>query len=175
MMSPDVRLCYPINLSVTRGVLKHTWIENGILNKGVTGIVDHLWRDGRRWQALDSEFPVRELEAEHFGLEIIDGYSPVNLVELVGPLVALPQAIRDSLRQSLDAIYKNDFSMANLQIEYMNALATLRKRLAELRTAWDLPRPDGVERVRTCAIHVIEAASELRMVMERIPKGVVIP
>ena len=174
-MGRDPVICYPVNLSVTRSVLKHTWIENGILNKGVTGIVDHLWRDGRRWQALDSEFATRECEAERFGLEFTNGFCSTNLVELIAPLVVLPPNIRDCLRKVLDALYRSDGSMANLQIEYMNALATLRTRLAELRMVWDLPRPEGIERVRESAIRVIEAATELRVVMERIPKGVVIP
>lgn len=171
-MSADPFVTYPVEFSSLRGRINHSWLENTIINKKLDGILA-LWLDGR-WQALDSGFGGMEDDAEKFGEIFIEAFSPARLVSLLSPLAALPDNMRHDLEDALDALYLADGAMARVAEEYKSALVELLDALAQLRKVWDLPRPNGETQVRETIAELIVAASELRKVIGRIPKGAVI-
>lgn len=173
-MCTDPCLSFPVELSTQRGVVKHTWLENGIINKQVMGIL-YFRLDEKRWQALDMKFPALEEDAERFGLNFVDAFSTGKIVDHLSPLKLLPQEVREELRQFLDALYLQDGKMKQLQIEYQTHLTFLRDRLSELRDVWSLHGTNGIEQVQKSIVRLVDAALTLNAVMERIPKGAVIP
>ncbi len=87
----------------------------------------------------------------------------------------MSEEIRSSLRIKLETLYRHDDGLLQHQSDYMAALSDLSNHIDKLRVAWDSPRPAGLDDVHACAIQVMQAATRLCAVMERIPKGAVIP
>lgn len=172
-MFSENSLYLPVLLSAHRRVLKHTWIENGILNKKPDTILG-LWLDGS-WVALGAQFLIWEVDAVNFGNEFVDGFSSGHLVDLVEPLTLLPEKTREKIRCSLADHFEKTENLIIIQSEYFRVLKRLRSALFCLREVWTLSRPEGTEQVRECAQNLIDAAIRVREVMEKIPKGVVIP
>lgn len=164
---------YPIELSATRSVIKHSWLENRILNKTPDAICA-LWLTGD-WKALNGEFLDCERDAEMFGQTFVESFSPARLVDLVGPLTQLDSGDKAALRTWLHEAYLAKQSVSKLAPMYMKALVELRGGLAALRKAWLLSRPEGRRQIHDCARRVVASAGRLRDIMEQIPKGLVLP
>lgn len=161
-------------MSIQRGILHHTWLENGILNKGIAGVMG-LWLDGVQWTALDVDFPIREIEAKKFGDRFIDEFSSGNLVDRLFPTQGLPQDVRTALRQALDSRYRKKSKLPQLQSDYRVALGELKDNLASLRLKWNTYLLEDEVQMQMIVQQVFDTASTLKKVIEQIPSGVVIP
>lgn len=164
---------YPVELSATRSVIKHSWLENRILNK-TPEVICALWLNGD-WRALHGEFLDCEQDAEDFGRTFVESFSPARLVDLVGPLTRLDSGDKAALRTWLHAGYIAKQAVGKLAPMYMKAFEDLRESLAALRNTWLLSRPEGKQQLHDCARRVLISAGHLRDIMEQIPKGLVLP
>ncbi|PHR26167.1 MAG: hypothetical protein COA36_12820 [Desulfotalea sp.] len=173
-MSADPFIYYPVELSTLRGRLNHSWIANGIINKGLEGILG-LWLDARRWHALETEFLELEEEAERFGTSFVKAFSLARLVPILSPLACLPAEPRKMLEKALNSIYLSDLAAEQLCVEYQSSLKLLRKSLRQLRSDWDLTYPKGEKQLRMTIEELLLAAFDLKTVLDLIPKGVMIP
>jgi hypothetical protein len=167
-------MIYPVELTALHGRIKHTWLENCIINKGTNRILD-LWLDELRWEALDTEFHQWEIDAEEFGYSFVAGFSPARFTEILKPLARMSEPVRRELSEALDAIHHSTHAPRAMQPQYQSALKVLRLDLANLRTSWDLPKSGHQATILDYATQLVNSATALRDILEKIPKGVVIP
>src|SRR5690348_2819815 len=66
-----------------RARLKHSWLENQVLNKTPSDVLD--LRSYGFWHALESQFPARIREAGILADGVDQAFSPAQLVERLAP------------------------------------------------------------------------------------------
>ncbi len=160
--------------AVISGRLKHSWLENQILNKMPDVVV--LLRHGAGWPALE-----RFLDDANEAVELADkvefGFSPAMLVDNCAQLDVLLKEQRDSLREAVHDAYKQYFNnVDDVSIRLRKAAQDMQKALSDLMDEWnksDDAVSDDVLRDRWNT--VIEKAEILRDVLDALPKGIVLP
>jgi hypothetical protein len=126
------------------------------------------------WEALHKEFIEWEEQGVLFGGKFVDGFSSARFLDILTPLIKLPDSVKESLRSRLHGDYLTQTKVTCLVAPYEKTLKSLRTSLQSLRDAWKLPRPDGADMLQKSAAEVIVCAAQLRDILERIPKGLVL-
>ena len=160
--------------SVLRGRLKHSWLENQLLNKTSEEVV-YLWRE-TGWGALDKEFSQRVSETITLADELEEGFSPAQLVVHLAPLSKAHQETKDLIKQAVHRAYLESSKIVDLKEPLREKAISLGEVLDELRKVWRLPKTEDSEQtLRDVWQKVGMRAKALHSILERLPKGVVLP
>lgn len=159
--------------AIARGRLKHSWLENEVLNKTPETVV--LLRREVGWPALQ-RFPANVQQALTLADEVEFGFSPARLVDDCAPLAALSEDQRTIIREAAHAAYLKCFdAQAAAQCMRVNA-ECMTTTLSALLAEWNQPDEalsDLRLRERWCA--VLDAAVPLCKALDALPKGIVLP
>lgn len=155
-----------------RGQLKHSWLENQILNK-TTGQIAELRRSG--WPALLEEFPERLKQAQRLADEVEVGFSPTQLIDRLRPLRGLPQGERREIGAAVHAAYLERVDTEILREKLTAAAASLAQALARLRAEWETSAVASDARLQETWEEVLVEAARLVEVLDELPRGIVLP
>lgn len=155
---------------VTLGRLKHSWLENQILNKSAADVID--LRSGGGWSSLDQQFPRRIEEAADFVARIVDAFSPAQLVEKLGFFRDLSAEARDTLRSAVHRSYLAHSDIAGRKASLDSAVRILALSLDNVRRLW---RDSSDHDLELAWGNVLRAAARLRDELDALPRGIVLP
>src|SRR4051812_20756218 len=91
------------NAAVHRGRLKHSWLENQILNKSAAKVLQ--LRSAGPWEALEKRFSLRVQETVELAGRIVDDYSPAQLVDKISLFGHLDEGTRARLKNGVHLAY----------------------------------------------------------------------
>lgn len=163
----------PCDANTLRGQLKHSWLDNQILNKSAADVV--FLRQHGSWPSLYSEFDTRLDDAQRLAAMIEPGFSPALLVDSLSVFADLGAQSRADLKQAVHSVYVTAFRPADLLPSYEKAVDELRVAIAAFRNAWDVQSDAGDDRVSESWSHVLECARVLEKLLDSLPKGIVLP
>lgn len=157
-----------------RGRLKHSWLENQLLNKTTDEVV-YLW--GKMgWWALETEFSERVKEVIYLADDLEDGFSPAQLVDHLAPFAKFDPEIQDDIKQAVHIVYLKSSRISDLKMPLQKDAMALGNALDELRDVWRLPMTEDNEVIlRKAWQEVSKRAKTLHSLMERLPMGVMLP
>lgn len=163
-----ISLACDTNLLVGR--LKHSWLENQIINKSVSDIIE-LRREGP-WSELDLQFISNVYEAASLADNLIDGFSPRQLVDRLHSLQHLDQDKRNRLKDCVHELYVKQSSLAEGARQLAKTVRALAVALDDLRSLWRL----GSDSDLTLAWQrVLQEANVLVRNLQGLPKRIVLP
>jgi len=151
--------------------LKHSWIENEILNKDPDIVV--ALRRTDLWPALQA-FPARADSAIQLAGDIEMGFTPALLVQDGLPLAALPADVREQLRNTLHGLFLSHIDCSALSRELAAAGIGLKNRLMVFLDTWSNENICD-EDIRSHWSAVLAAAERARRALGALPRGVVLP
>ena len=159
--------------SVTRGRLKHSWLENEVLNKTPEIIV--ALRHEVSWPELQ-RFPADARQALALADEVEYGFSPARLVDDCAPLAVLPEEERVSIRKAVHAAYLECFDAPGIAQTLRAAAVRMQVALSALLDEWSKP-DTGISNAELQARWriVLAQAAHLRNALDALPNGVVLP
>lgn len=162
----------PCDANTLRGQLKHSWLENEILYISVETVIT-LWRQGGA--DLAARYAVRVQDLSRLADSLAEGFSPAQLVDTLKPFGGLSTEMKSAIKGAVHAAYLESSGILALQAPLKAAALGMEAALQELSRTWALPQPQGEYSVRAAWEGVREKASALIEVLERLPKGVVLP
>lgn len=171
-MSPVVTVGHPI-AAIARGRLKHSWLENEVLNKTER---DVLWlRRHGEWPEL-ARFLADAAEAVALAEEVTDGFSPSQLVDRCSPLLSLPRAEREAVQDAVHRAYLQVFDAPGAASKLRQAGARMSQGVSDLLREWCKADDAYSEAVLQAQWReVLDAATELCGALDGLPRGVVLP
>jgi hypothetical protein len=164
---------FPCQAAIQRSRLKHSWLENEILNKAPQ-IVLSLRHDAG-WPALQ-HFVADAEQASAFAMEVESGYSPSLLVDECTPLKILPEDKKDAVRMAIHAAYLECFNIRSLAHDLFESATHMKASLVAFLDEWN--KQDQVlsdTRLAACWNGVLREAERLRAALDALPKGIVLP
>ena len=152
--------------------LSHTWLGKRLL-KGLQLNRDR-WLDagGDSLPRVLAVLPARTQEARLLASQLIDGYSPLHLVER-GPLTILPGQVKAMIKEAIHHAYLDLGIMQPLTVEVTDAAADLGTVTSELSLAWCDPSSARRRAEILDALRVV--AERLKRALDALPYGVVLP
>ncbi|MGQ0698807.1 MAG: hypothetical protein ACT4PZ_11265 [Panacagrimonas sp.] len=159
--------------AIMRGRLKHSWLENELLNKGAAIVI--ALRRGGGWPEL-AGFDARIQEVMELAESVESGFSPAQLVESNAMLASLPEEQRRALREKAHAAYLQCFDAADASQRLRDAAVRMRAALTALEEVWcrgDEELTDSELAAGWAEVRV--AAEGLRAALDRLPTGIVLP
>lgn len=163
----------PCDANTIRGQLKHSWLDNQILNKSAAD-VGFLRKQGS-WPSLYSEFDTRLEDAQRLAGMIESGFSPALLIDSLTVFADLDARSRADLKQAVHAVYVTAFRPSDFVPTYEKAVKELRTAITDFRNAWDIQTNSGEDLVVGTWEQVIKRAKTLEKVLNSLPKGIVLP
>jgi len=159
--------------SIQRGRLKHSWLENQVLNKTPAIVVALRHEVG--WPEL-RRFPSDVEQAITLADEVEFGFSPASLVDKCAPLAGLPEDLRNIIREAVHAAYLRCFDVHTAAQCLLNAADRMMVALSSLLAEWDKP-DDALSDagLQSRWRMVLDAAEPLRDALDALPKGIVLP
>ncbi len=172
----------PCDAALQRGLLWHSWLKNQIL-KMDAGYVTHMHSRPSLLEERESferkiqpegEFESRLDEARRFARDMIDGFSPAQLVD-TGPLAAISAEARASLKEVVHGEYLKQTSIEARTEPVAAAVDELGKALRKFRDVWyQQPRADA-EQIRAGFEQLQTRARALHEMLGNLPEGIVLP
>lgn len=162
----------PCDANTLRGQLKHSWLENEVLCISIETVIA-LWRQGR--DDLAARYAVRVQDLTRFADSFVEGFSPAQLVDTLKPFGGFSTEERTAIKVAVHAVYLESSGILALQVPLKAAAMGMDVALQELSHAWALPQPQSEGEVRAAWEGVRVKARTLVMILERLPKGVVLP
>lgn len=162
----------PCDANTLRGQLKHSWLENEVLNISIETVIT-LWRRGEADLAARSAMRVQDLS--RLADSLAEGFSPAQLVDTLKPFGGLSTENKAAIKAAVHAAYLESSGILTLQAPLKTAAMGMEAALQELSRAWSLPHPQGESAVRMAWEGVREKASALIEMLELLPKGIVLP
>lgn len=168
----------PWNIScraaVVRGQLKHSWLENQVMNKSADDVV-HLWNE-IGWPALEQDFAARVQEAIRLAEGMVSGFSPAQIVDRIAVFQEIPTEIRDMLRGAVHEEYLQCTELPADSARLRDAATVMGEAVNTLLGAWNNPRTEqGASDIRQAWNEVLEKARQLAQVLDDLPRGIVLP
>lgn len=166
----------PCEANIIRGQLKHSWLEHQLCSRNISADdVVAIWKE-RNWQALDKEFDIRVSQAVQLVDGLEEGFSPAQLVDRLTPFAGLSEKLKGRIKEVVHAAYLESSNILDLKEPLSKAALALGKAIKELRVVWHEPKTEeGEIRLRQAWGEVSKQAHALLAVLERLPKGVVLP
>jgi hypothetical protein len=159
---------------ITLSRLKHSWLENQLLNKDSDDIV-RIWRKGN-WPALDHEFSSRIAEALRLADALCEVYSPGRLVQSLAPFSFLKAATRLELAAALHQQFLERSGMVQLSEDLKQTLVNLEGQLDVLRCLWPAARSEmAASRISKAWEEIHESSSRVYVYFASLPMGVWLP
>lgn len=163
----------PCDANTLRGQLKHSWLDNQILNKSAEDVV--FLRQHGSWPSLYSEFDTRLDDAQRLAAMIEPGFSPALLVDSLSVFAHMDSKSRADLKQAVHSAYVIAFRPADLLPPYEKAVKQLKVAIIAFRQAWDVQSDAGDNRVSESWSDVLACAKALENLLDSLPKGIVLP
>jgi hypothetical protein len=163
---------YPCDANTLRGQLKHSWLENEVLYISIETVIT-LWRRGEA--DLAAKYAMRVQDLSRLADSLAEGFSPAQLVDTLKPFGGLSVGARAAIKSAVHSAYLESSGILALQVSLKSAARDMEAVLQELSLAWVQPQPQGEGVVRAAWENVREKARALVVVLERLPKGVVLP
>lgn len=162
------------NSDIVRARLKHSWLENQLLNKTSQEVV-YLWAE-TGWPALENEFSERVKDTLNLADDLENGFSPAQLVDRLAPFAKVDQEAKELIKQAVHEAYLESSKISDFRMPLREDAMALGEALDELHKAWQLPVTEGHEQIlRSVWQKVSIKAKALHTILERLPKGVVLP
>ena len=172
MMSP---WNIPCRANTLRGQLKHSWLENQLLNK-TTDDVTRLWRTGIWEKEIGETFPYRIDQSRQLANEMVRGFSPAQLVDQLSPLQNLSEESRFRLKDVLHSAYLESSDISVLSELLSQGVEDFAEKFTKFLPVWNTKRTDENEpALRDGWNQLQQVANSLLAVFETLPKGVVLP
>lgn len=170
MLAPQGFSC---EAAIQRGRLKHSWLENEILNKSPEIVVALRRKVG--WPALQ-RFPADVQQVLALAGDAEAGFSPARLMDECAPLALLPEEQRSVIRKTVHAAYLECFDVHALALHLHNSALDMNKALRPFLDEWNKP-DDAVSdaELAVCWRAVLGEAEHLRAALDALPKGIVLP
>lgn len=166
--------CNECQANQSRGRLKHSWLENQLLNKNPEEVV-FLWQN-TGWTALDKEFSVRIKEAVDLADNLENGFSPKELVEQLAPLSHIDEETKGLIKKAVHTAYLKSSNITDLKLPLRDNAMALGGALDELRAVWILPVDVNNEQIlKHVWVKVSVNAKALHSILAKLPKGMVLP
>lgn len=159
--------------AILRGRLKHSWLENEVLNK--TGEQVVFLRRSQGWPELHG-FHGPATEAHLLADRIEPGFSPARLVDECPSLNQLDDADRQKIRRAVHAAYLEVFDVQKVAADLKAAAKDMSQTIDDLLTEWNKDNmllSDAALKARWEV--VLARASILREVLDALPRGTVLP
>lgn len=157
-----------------RGVLKHSWLENQIEDVTPAEAVEWL-TSPESWSAFDLEFPMRICQTRELGQHLDEMFSPASLVDQCIAFSRLNQSVKDQSKGAIHQTYLESSKVSDFQKPLLLAANRLDVALKEFRSICENLNPNNSDAGFESWRKVLTAASDLKAVLERLPKGVVFP
>jgi hypothetical protein len=159
--------------SVQRGRLKHSWLENEILNKTPETVV--ALRQGVGWPELQ-RFSADVEQALVLVKEVESGFSPAKLVDQCTPLMALTESQKNIIRNAVHRAYLAYFDTLRAARGLHDSATDMKEALIALLEEWNKPDAtmSGVE-LQARWVAVLREAERLRTALDALPRGIVLP
>lgn len=162
----------PCDANTLRGQLKHSWLENEVLNISIETVIA-LWQQGAVDRAV--KYSARIADLDRLADSFVDGFSPTQLVNTLQPFGGLSIDEKTAIKSAVHEAYLETSGILALQAPLNAAAQDMKSALDELSKAWALPYLTGEETVRRTWENVREKAWLLIVQLERLPKGIVLP
>lgn len=157
-----------------RGQLKHSWLENQIMNKSAEDIL--FLRTGSGWPALEGESFARLDECKRLIEYLEDGFSPAQLIDRLSPFRATDENTRQQLKKSLHEAYLKISTVLARKVPLESAFSALDAALHSFILQWRQPLSQPVEAaLRTEWNRVLRHAGEVHAELEALPRSIVLP
>lgn len=157
--------------STLRGVLKHAWLEKPILDKEPDTAAQLCAQPGG-WGTLKTEFPVRLRQLRELTETMVEGFSPAQLVDRLGAFAAVSMPAREAMKKAVHEAYLESSGIRDLQPLLRSAADEIETAIRRFReTATDGQQ----EALRRAWQDVLASATKLHDILERLPKGIVLP
>lgn len=172
----------PCDAALQRGLLWHSWLKNQIL-KMDAGYVAHMHSRPSLLEARESferkiqpegEFESRLDESRLFARDMVDGFSPAQLVDS-GPLANLSAEARASLKSAVHGEYLEQTSIEERTGPVTEAVNELGKALGEFRDVWYRRPHSEAEQIRAGFEQLQTRARALHEMLGNLPEGIVLP
>jgi len=172
----------PCDAALQRGLLWHSWLKNQIL-KMDAGYVAHMHSRPSLLEERESferkiqpggEFDSRLDEARRFAREMVDGFSPAQLVDS-GPLTSLSTEARAGLKSVIHGEYLEQTSIEERSGPIAGAVDELGKALSDFRDVWYQRSQAEADQVRAGFEQLQARARALHEMLGNLPEGIVLP
>ena len=172
----------PSDAALQRGLLWHSWLKNQIL-KTDAGYVAYIHSRPSLLEERESfeqkiqpggEFELRLDEARRFARDMIDGFSPAQLVDS-GPLANLSDEVRASLKSALHGEYLEQTLIEERTGRIAEAVQELGQALGEFRDVWYRRPHSGANLISESFEQLQARARDLHEMLGDLPEGIVLP
>ena len=157
-----------------RGQLKHSWLENQVLNKTSDNIISFWKANG--WNALEQQFAVHIRKAIQLSDELESGFSPAQLVDTLRPFEKVDDETKELIKQAVHKAYLESSNITQLKAPLKEAAEEMEKALEHLLEAWNQQVSEKNEQeLKKAWDKFLTRARKLHSVLEQLPKGIVLP
>jgi hypothetical protein len=172
----------PSDAALQRGLLWHSWLKNQIL-KMDAGYVAYMYSRTSLLEERESferkirpggEFESRLDEARRFAHDMVDGFSPAQLVDS-GPLANLSAEARAGLKSIIHGEYLEQTSIEERSGPVAEAVDELGKALSDFRDVWYRGPHSGADQIRAGFEQFQTRARALHEMLGNLPEGIVLP
>jgi hypothetical protein len=172
----------PCEAALQRGLLWHSWLKNQIL-KTDAGYVAYIHSRPSLLGERESfeqkiqpggEFELRLDEARRFARDMVDGFSPAQLVDS-GPLANLSDEVRVSLKSAVHGEYLARTLIEEHTGPVAEAVEELGKALGEFKDVWYRRPPSGAGLIKENFEQLQARARVMHEILGDLPEGIVLP
>ena len=158
-----------------RGQLKHSWLENQVCNKTANDVAT-LWRTQIWDEVIGEIFQYRIDQMRELANELVNGFSPAQLVDQLSPLQNFSEENRFRLKNVLHSAYIENSGISALSELLSQEIEGFAQEFTRFLTVWNTKRTDENEpALRHGWNQLQQVANSLLAVFEKLPKGVVLP
>lgn len=156
-----------------RNKLKHSWLDNQVLNKTTDDVV-FLWQNSG-WSALETDFSLQVTKTLELADTLEECFSPAQLVDQLQPFETFDDQTKKMIKEAVHAAYLESSSISSLKMPLRAAANLLGHAIDELKETWKKPlnKENEVE-LRADWDNLFRKAKALQAVFELLPKGIVL-
>lgn len=172
----------PCDAALQRGLLWHSWLKNQILKMDAS-YVAHMHSRPSLLKERESferkiqpggEFESKLDKARSFAHDMVDGFSPAQLVDS-RPLAKLSSEARAGLKSVIHGEYLEQTSIEERTGPITGAVDELGKVLSEFRDVWYRRPHCEAELIRAGFEQLQARARALHEMLGNLPEGIVLP
>jgi hypothetical protein len=172
----------PCDAALRRGLLWHSWLKNQILKMnadyvaqmhGDTSLQEERESFERKIQA-GGEFESKLSDARRFASEMIEGFSPAQLVDS-GPLANLSAEARTSIKAVIHDEYLRQTMIEERTGPIASGVDDMERALKGFSTVWYRRPPAQQDLVKTEFERLQACARLLHEKLGSLPEGIVLP
>lgn len=157
---------------VLRGYLKHSWLENQVLNKSSEDLV--YLRSLGRWEALEAQFPARIADVIDLASGLEQSFSPAQLITRLSCFSDLDRDLRSRLIELVHDAYASRAKslFESRSVVLFDLSNSLERAFAKLQINW---KHSTDSELKATWHEVLDIANDLRNELGGLPTAVVLP